>query len=576
MKTVPEILVFLFLVLLSGTCYAQNIKNTDSLKLLLRGQKEDTNKVNLLYTLSFSYTTGSYADSALIYAQQALELAEKLKFEPGMFWSEITLSEPLAILGNYPLSIAHSFKALALAKRLNDPLKLCYANGGLAACYYYMGDYGSSLQHAREVVRIMHASKMNDMYWMWIQMSRAFHNMNEPDSALLYAKMANERVLANPSPYVRSVMSTVMGNAYAGKESYDSALLHYRVGIAISAKARTPQLLIDNYYGIAEVFKAINDLDSAHWYLKQILSEKITQTYPAGLLKAATLLADIYESQNNTDSTLKYLKTAMVIKDSLSNRQKTIAVQNLIYKEQEKLREIENVKRQFRAQVRMYALAGTLAAVAIAAGIMLRNRRRKQLENIRNHIADDLHDDIGSTLSSIGIMSELAKLKSPEASTLLTSIGESSQSVQESMSDIVWSIKSENDRFENVVQRMAQFATEILEAKNIGLDFNVDEGLATLKLTMKQRKNLYLIFKEAINNAAKHSNTRSISVHIRQRGQQVELLISDDGKGFDLNREYTGNGMSTLKKRAEEIDGMLDMRSRKGEGTVVNLRFKIS
>ena len=131
---------------------------------------------------------------------------------------------------------------------------------------------------------------------------------------------------------------------------------------------------------------------------------------------------------------------------------------------------------------------------------------------MRNSIADDLHDDIGSTLSSISIMSELAKAKSPEASPLLASIGESTISMQENMSDIVWAIKSENDRFENVLQRMNQFASEILDAKNIALDFTSDASLSTSRLTMKQRKNLYLFFKEAINNAAKHSDAKKISV----------------------------------------------------------------
>ena len=576
MKKAAQFLFLCSILLCSFTAKPQSLHNTDSLKKALHAQKEDTNKVKLLYNLSFSYTAGSYADTAVVYARQALDLAEKLNYEPGIFWSAITLGESFALLGNYPLSLEYNFKALELAKKLNHPLKLCFGNGGLAACYYYMGDYRTSIKYAREVIKIMEPLKSSDMYWMWIQMSKAFHSLGEPDSALLFAKMAHEKIRNTPTVYVKSVVAPVLANAYAIKTNYDSALLYYRRGISFAMKSHTQIHLIDNYYGIAEVHRAKCNLDSALWYSKKILAEKITKTYPAGLLKAATMLSDIYESKNNPDSTLKYLKTAIAIKDSLSSRQKTIAVQNLIYKEQEKQNEIEAVKRQFHNQLKMYALIGVFLVLTITAGIVLRNKRQKQLQNMRNSIADDLHDDIGSTLSSISILSELAKAKSPEAESMLTSIGESTISMQENMSDIVWAIKSENDRFEKVMHRMNQFASEIFEAKGIELDFTSDPSLFPSRLTIKQRKNLYLFFKEAVNNAAKHSDAKRISIRIFQSDHHIEMIIKDDGKGFDTSQTFHGNGMSTLKKRIEELRGYFKIHSRINEGTVVELKFKIT
>ena len=186
---------------------------------------------------------------------------------------------------------------------------------------------------------------------------------------------------------------------------------------------------------------------------------------------------------------------------------------------------------------------------------------------MRNSIADDLHDDIGSALSSISIMSELAKANSPEALSLLTSIGESTTTIQENMSDIVWTIKSRNDHFENVLQRMNQFASEILDAKNIELDFKTDASLAASKLTMEQRKNFYLFFKEAINNAAKYSDAKNVSVCIAQKDHYIEMNISDDGKGFDTSKTFSGNGMSSLKKRAAELNGEYKITSHINEGT---------
>ena len=235
------------------------------------------------------------------------------------------------------------------------------------------------------------------------------------------------------------------------------------------------------------------------------MGEKIIGNYPVGLLKAANLLAALYESEHQADSTLKYLHMAIIAKDGLFNREKTFTFQNIVFKELEKQKEVEAARLKLEREYRTYFLITLFILLIIAATLFIRNHRRKQLQNIRNSIADDLHDDIGSTLSSINIMSELAKEKSPEALTLLASIGESTNTLQDNMSDIVWAIKATNDRFENITQRMNQFAAEILDAKNIELDFKSDESLSASRLTMEQRKNFYLFFKEVINNAAKYA-----------------------------------------------------------------------
>ena len=221
-----------------------------------------------------------------------------------------------------------------------------------------------------------------------------------------------------------------------------------------------------------------------------------------------------------------------------------------------------------------------LCVVLILAGLYLLYRYRinqlLKVQTIRNSIAGDLHDDIGSSLSSISIMSQLAKSKSPEALSLLNSIGENAAAIQENMSDIVWAINPKNDRFANVLQRMNHFAEEILEAKNIGYNFTGDETHGDLKLSMAKRKNLYLFFKEAINNAAKHSGAKKIAVNILQQNSSVELTIKDDGHGFDYSKIVNGNGMGTLKKRAAEMGGTVNIISTINEGVQIVLTFKIT
>ncbi len=207
----------------------------------------------------------------------------------------------------------------------------------------------------------------------------------------------------------------------------------------------------------------------------------------------------------------------------------------------------------------------------------IRVSRLKELLQVRNKIARDLHDDVGSTLSSITIMSEVAKQKVPQSAVWMDKIGVNAQQIQENMSDIIWSINPRNDRLEEVVQRMKLFAFEMLEAKGVRLQFSVDEILYDLKLSMNQRRTLYFIFKEAITNLTKYAACANAVAKITLHNRTLELVVQDDGKGFDTTvPTMGGNGFYNMEKRANEVKGTLKINSQKGKGTTVQLQFKIT
>jgi len=210
-----------------------------------------------------------------------------------------------------------------------------------------------------------------------------------------------------------------------------------------------------------------------------------------------------------------------------------------------------------------------------------------KLQAIRNRIASDLHDEIGSTLSSISLSSTIiqSRLKGnqPEVDKLLKQVSTNTDKMMEALSDIVWAINTRNDRFDNVVNRMRAFAIEILEPANIDFQMNVADDITGIHLDMQQRKNLYLIFKEAVNNISKYANGKNVRMDIRLQGSKILFLrISDDGKGFDVPVHGTeeislsGNGIRNMKKRAEELGGEITIDSDHGEGTTVQLRFPVS
>ena len=390
----------------------------DSLKHELTTAKEDTNKVNLLVKLSYLYID-SHADTGVVYAQQALDLAEKLNFEEGVLFAEGTLGLSLQIAGNYPLSLDHSFKALSLAKKIKPSL-VPWTISLVSYCYYYMDDYNTFLKYTLDDIPSCQAWELP---FGWRDLSMAYHSLNQPDSAMLYAKKAYEKLKGSET---EGNVSNVLGDAYAGKANYDSALLLYRNGVSASLKNHIAIDLVDNYNGIAGAYKATNNFDSAAWYSKKVLAEKIEKKYPIGLLKAANMLADIYQSQNKPDSSLKYLRIALNIKDSLFSREKTNAIQNIAYKEQEKQKEIEASQLKFQTRLKMYSLLGGLIALLVIAVILLRNNRNKQkaytlLKNQKQETdkqkskAEEALTELKSTQSQL-IQSETGTGDSPESS----------------------------------------------------------------------------------------------------------------------------------------------------------------
>ncbi len=226
-----------------------------------------------------------------------------------------------------------------------------------------------------------------------------------------------------------------------------------------------------------------------------------------------------------------------------------------------------------------YIIWSLMAALIIYKIYDYRKRNRAALANIRQKIASDLHDDIGSTLNSISVYSEVAgkQLQSnlDNAKQILYKMGNASRNMIDTMNDIVWSINPKNDQFENILQRMQFFAGELLSGKNILLHFDAGVNVKSIKLPMERRKNFYLIFKEAINNACKYSNAENVKVSILETSGKLIMIIIDDGVGFDVHNITFGNGLKNMQSRAKEIHALLNIISHIKNGTKIELQMQL-
>lgn len=226
----------------------------------------------------------------------------------------------------------------------------------------------------------------------------------------------------------------------------------------------------------------------------------------------------------------------------------------------------------------------TLALLAFAFLVFSIYRYRVnqllRVERLRNQISSDLHDDIGSTLSNVAILSTLIRQKfstNKDVLSLLERIDEEVRSSSESLDDIIWSINPRNDPIDRILARMRRFATEVFEAKNINGNIDFSVRMKTVKINMDKRRHFFLLFKEAINNLAKYSNCKNAIIRVNDHNGAINLVVADDGIGFNPDEaKGQGNGLLTMQRRVEILRGTMEIQSAIGKGTKIRVSFPIT
>jgi ligand-binding sensor domain-containing protein/signal transduction histidine kinase len=213
-----------------------------------------------------------------------------------------------------------------------------------------------------------------------------------------------------------------------------------------------------------------------------------------------------------------------------------------------------------------------------------REERLAELERVRRRIATDLHDDIGSSLTQITILSEVAHqhVERGDQNGLepLSRIIRVSNELVDAMSDIVWAINPKKDHLSDLLQRMRRFASDIFTARGIPFRFLAPQAEKDIELGANLRREVFLVFKESVNNAVRHSGCAHAEIEFSVEADWLTLTVSDDGRGFDqalaadagLLPRRGGNGLLSMRKRAEEMGGEYKIASAAGKGTTVTLR----
>lgn len=564
-------LSFLAMLLLTTRISFAQPGNTDSLINALTSTSGNEQQIAILKQLSDQQNS---APVIIKYGQQGVALAKRLQLPYEQEYFLADLGRGYHKNDDYPKMLETGLTGLRLSQQLNDEFQASGFAMAILIGYDQGGDYENAirygmmgLQMAEKIKNPLRMAQLNDYVALHYLNTRRF------DSALLFERRSNQVATADHNPNVGFSLYG-LGVIHEKMLHYDSALFYYNKAVPAFKASNTlrTENLVKAYTGMASVYKSNAKFDSALYFAD--IAYKLTQQENRfqGTYETASLLSALYEGKNDKEC-LYYYKIAAAAKDSLVNADKTKQMLMLSNREQRRQQDLIDALEKRRNQ--LFWAIGILVSLFILIYYYRRYRFKNQLEieKIRSNIAADFHDDLGATLSSIALYTEIAcgddLTIMKRTKNILSLIGQSSRGTISAMQDMIWSIQPNRDTMKDLIDRMREYAYPLAELKNIKLIFTIEKEVQNLTISMENRKNIYLIFKEAVNNAFKYSSAANIAVAIGRQQQRINLEIKDDGTGFDKTKISKGNGLGNMRKRAAQAGGTLDIRSDEQTGTSI-------
>ncbi len=343
---------------------------------------------------------------------------------------------------------------------------------------------------------------------------------------------------------------------------------------------------------MATCYIQLNELKKARLNLDSALVFATKNKFIQGLQSCYQAYSILDSVEGKYKSAFAHYKQYIFFKDSLTNEEKNVKIaQQVLQYENEKKSLSEKLiatNTQQRLQFQKYLLLIGIVAIGIIAIIFIYYNRQKQrtksaleMEQAKNRISRDLHDELGSSLSSVSMQASVAKRKlnrQEDVSEIIDHIGIASQEMVSKMSDIVWSLLSENENTTQLIERITNYCAITLPDNEV--HFEVKNGLndTTILIQTEMLKELYLIIKEAVNNSLKHAHCKEIKISFTHVEQTLSVRISDDGTGFDMakpTRTSGGYGLKNMKQRAEKLGATFSICSEQGKGTVILLDIDV-
>lgn len=571
---------------------------------LLHAQNKDASlakESDSLHILHFfrnadAFMTSAHYDSAQFWLNKIHEKVSYL--QPSLFAYFLTTRQAEVYYYNnlQQLGMQEARRAMKIAETLNDNYLLTDAYNFAGLFYVNTGQLKEAIVCFKKGIAMCKQPpyppqylELSNPHHLYGNLAEAFEKNNQLDSAIFYGKISllKAQEINQNRGSVSALLS--LGCSFLKKKQVDSAKAFFESAVNHVVESKDFDLKVVAYGGLAACASLKNQREIVVECLAKgfaILNENpnLNSLYQMLFLEQAGLLYKHHQQYELLASTLQRkseIQTAMSRKNN--NQYRSLLMTGL--KNETKILNLEIEKVQHGsvlATTRLYIVI-LIILLMFAGFITYRyySLQRLKMAHLRNKISQDLHDEVGATLSGIALYSYIAKQQNEShednaVSQSLDIIDKNATDMVKKLSDIVWAVNPVHDSLDALLQRLEEYAIEMASVKGIEVIMIKEEQVYGLKLSMEQRKNIYLIIKEAVNNAIKYSECHHLKITTALQNKQLVFHVADDGIGFDVNSTPKGNGLLNMQSRAKELIGKINIESTIGNGTSIKLICNIT
>lgn len=510
--------------------------------------------------------------------------------------------------GHFDAALTYQLEVQREAEKMNKPEVTGVANLNLGLTYMDLKRYEEALRYFNIALQAFEKIQMSaGIGASYINITEVLRNQKKYDEALATAQKAEKLLIAAGNNLHLGYIYGIMGKLYGLQNRRSEQLLYLQKSLALSRENQDDFMIAQNQGDLGRAYMEMGDMQTARQNLYESFERAEKMQQKTVVIEDYARLRDWHLLQRNFEEARRFDDLYNTSMDSVFNAKmaEKVADSETKYETEKKelaIRDLENRNRIKNLQT-YGALAGILALLGVLY-LMRRAYRQKQrlaeqqeqlqrntierleaeqkvvalrsrlegqqLERLR--IAEDLHDDFGSGLSKISLLSEVAKKKTA-ASGELDKISGAAKELLLKMSEIVWALNHHNDTLSSLAGYIRRYAVSFFEDSDIACHFDIPD-LPDIPLSGELRRNVFLVVKETLHNALKHARADKINIEFSMKNGSLEINIRDNGQGFDpATLPAAGNGLANMQRRMQQSGGSIHVDSHAGEGARTHIQL---